>query len=100
MSPMTIPIRRATLDDIPVLVELMEDFYAESDYRLDRKWATTCFGALLSDGSLGAAWLGFHDGEPAGHVVLTVRFSMEYAGLVGVIDDLFVRPIGRRRGLG
>ena len=38
-------------------------------------------------------------GEPAGYVVLTVSFSMEYGGLRGFVDDLFVRRGFRGRGL-
>ena len=92
--------RDATLDDIPVLVDLMREFYAEADYPLDRRWAADSFYALLMDASLGAVWIVFHDSEPAGYVVLTVRFSMEYGGLDAFVDDLFVRPRHRRRGLG
>lgn len=97
---MTNTTRHATLDDIPALVELMREFYAESDYPLDRQWAAASFSALLRDDSRGAVWLVFHDSEPAGYVVLTVRFSMEYGGLDAFIDDLFVRPAYRRQGLG
>ena len=41
-----------------------------------------------------------HDGHPAGFVVLTVSFSMEYGGLRGFVDDFFVAPQYRNRGLG
>lgn len=92
--------RAATTDDIPVLVGLMEEFYAEADFPLDRPWATAGFSALLGDDRLGAAWLLLRDAEPAGYVVLTVRFSMEYGGLGAIIDDLFVRPRFRRHGVG
>jgi len=74
---MTTPTRRATLDDIPVLVDMMWEFYEEADYALDREWATASFSALLRNDSLGGAWIVFHEGEPAGYVVLTVRYSME-----------------------
>lgn len=97
---MTTTTRSATLDDIPLLVDMMQEFYAESNYSLDRPWATASFSALLRDDSRGAAWIVFHDAEPAGYVVLTVRFSMEYGGLDAFIDDLFVRPSYRRQGLG
>ena len=97
---MTTAIRRATPGDIPALVDLMREFYAEAGYPLDRGWAAAAFSALLGDDSRGAAWLASHEGEPAGYVVLTVRFSMEYGGLDAFIDDLFVRPGCRRLGLG
>jgi len=92
--------RSATTDDIPILVDLMEEFYAEADYPLDRRWAADSFSALLLDAGLGSVWIVFHDSEPAGYAVLTVRFSMEYGGLDAFIDDLFVRPGHRRLGLG
>ena len=93
-------VRKATLDDLPILVDLMQEFYAEADYPLDRDWAAASFNALMQDDSLGAVWIVFHDSEPAGHVVLTIRFSMEYGGLDAFIDDLFIRSAYRRRGLG
>ena len=94
------PIRRASSDDIPALVALMYDFYAEADFPLDRQEAAVSFAALMADESRGAVWLAFDEGAPAGYVVLTVRFSMEYGGLDAFIDDLFVRPDGRGKGLG
>jgi GNAT superfamily N-acetyltransferase len=39
------------------------------------------------------------DGKAAGYAVLTVSYSMEHGGLRGFVDDLFVRPEARRRGL-
>ncbi|HEX8749115.1 MAG TPA: GNAT family N-acetyltransferase [Pyrinomonadaceae bacterium] len=92
--------RRAAHDDIPVLVELMQEFYLEAPYTLDRDWAAESFRALLLDDSLGAVWIVFHDSEPAGYVVLTIKFSMEYGGPDAFIDDLFIRAAHRRRGLG
>jgi len=97
---MAIETRRATPDDISVLVDLMQEFYAESPYPLDRDWAAESFRALLLDDARGAVWIVFYDSEPAGYVVLTIKFSMEYGGLDGFIDDLFIRSSYRRKGLG
>ena len=97
---MTTATRNAALDDIPALIDMMQEFYAEADYPLDRQWAAASFSTLLRDDSLGAVWIIADDSEPAGYVVLTVRFSMEYGGLDAFIDDLFIRPAYRRRGLG
>lgn len=96
---MTTAIRKATSEDIPALVDMMREFYAESDYPLDGIWAAGSFRALLRDEAFGAAWIVCTDSEPAGYVVLTVRFSMEYGGLDAFVDDLFVRKEFRRRGL-
>lgn len=92
-------IRLATAPDIPTLVELMREFHAESGYVLDEPKAGASFATLLSDPALGAVWIFEDDGAAAGYVVLTVRFSMEYGGRDGFIDDLYVRPEYRGRGI-
>jgi ribosomal protein S18 acetylase RimI-like enzyme len=93
-------LRIAQESDIPDLVELMSEFYAESQYSLDRFWASRSFTQLLKNPARGGAWVA-HDGRDAmGYVVLTTRHSMEYGGLDGFIDDFFVRPRYRRHGLG
>jgi GNAT superfamily N-acetyltransferase len=92
-------VRDAGSDDIPVLVALMAEFYAEAGYTLPVGAATSTFAALLRDPRLARAWILEADGAPAGYVVLTVAFSMEYGGMRGFVDDLFVRPAARARGL-
>lgn len=97
---MSLEIRQAASADISVLVDLMVDFYAESAYALDREWAARSFAALLADPQRNAAWIAWFGGKPTGHAVLCARHSMEFGGLDGSIDDLYVRPAARRRGIG
>ncbi len=78
----------------------MREFYAESGYPLEHEWAAGSFARLLGDPARGAAWIAHADTEPAGYIVLVLRHSMEFGGLAGIIDDLFVRPAHRRRGNG
>lgn len=93
-------VRVATLSDVDVLVRLMRQFYAEANFRLHEEGAFRAFEALLDDSRLGQVWMIEDDGHPAGFVVLTVSFSMEYGGLRGFVDDFYVAPQYRRRGLG
>jgi len=78
-------IARAGAAEIPALIDLMREFYAESSYALDREWAEASFRRLLADETRGAAWLALQGAEPAGYVVLTLRHSMEFGGLAGII---------------
>ena len=97
---MTNALRAARVDDVPLLVELMREFYAESQYALDAERAETVFAQLLSDDRLGRVWIVEADRSAVGYVVLTFVFSMEYGGLNAVVDDLFIRPGYRHQGLG
>ena len=93
-------ITPARLQDIPTLIDLMAEFYGESGFPLPVANAQAAFTTLLSDARLGGAWIGWtDDGEPTGHAVLTVCYSMEYGGLRGFVDDLFVRPAARGQGV-
>ncbi|HMB90366.1 MAG TPA: GNAT family N-acetyltransferase [Rhodothermales bacterium] len=92
-------MRRALQHDIPTLLSLMADFYAESGYELDQAHAHKAFAALLADQRLGYIWLLEDDEKEVGYVVLTLRFGMEYGGLTACLDDLFVVPQSRNKGL-
>jgi len=93
-------VRLAEPADVPKLVRLMIEFYAESDFTLAPGPAARTFALLLAEPRFGRVWLMECGGRSAGYVVLTVCFSMEYGGLRGFVDDFFVRASCRRRGLG
>lgn len=93
-------VERAGEGDVPLLVDLMGRFYAESHHALDRRRAGESFGRLLRSESLGRAWIARREAEAVGYVVLTLRHSMEHGALAGFIDDLFVLPGARRKGVG
>jgi len=92
-------MRQALQDDIPTLLALMSEFYSESGYELDRAAAETAFAAILSDNRLGYVWLIEDENKIVGYLALTLRFGMEYGGLIGCLDDLFVVPQSRNKGL-
>jgi ribosomal protein S18 acetylase RimI-like enzyme len=94
----TFEVRLASHADVTTLVALMREFYAESGFRLDETWAAAAFNQLIGDPDRGAAWLIEERGQPVGHLVLSLRFAMEFGGLLGYVDDLFVRPEHRRKG--
>jgi GNAT superfamily N-acetyltransferase len=93
-------MRQATPQDVERLVDLMAEFYGESDYPLNRKRAADAFNTLLSDERLGRVWIVEADSENVGYIVLTLGYSMEYGGRDAYVDDLFVRRSFRNAGLG
>jgi hypothetical protein len=87
-------MRAATGDDVELLVSLMTGFYAEAGYELDRPHAAHAFRTLIEDPRLGYVWILEQENLPVGHLVLTLRYGMEYGGLIGCLDDLYVDRIG------
>ncbi|GIK52965.1 MAG: hypothetical protein BroJett014_19380 [Planctomycetota bacterium] len=92
-------MRRASTRDIPALITLMEAFYAESAYPLDHAAAQRGFAALMADERLGQVWLIEEGAKIAGYAVLTFRFGMEFGGLMAAVDDLYIAPQSRNKGL-
>ena len=93
-------MRKALPEDMPRLVALMEEFYAEAAYPLNHRRAAQAFTALLSNERLGQVWFIQADSQDVGHVVVTLCFSMEYGGPIAFVDDLFIQRPFRRARLG
>lgn len=81
-------------------LDLMQQFYGEARYPFDREKARAALEPFLANPALGRAWL-FRDGGAAvGYFVLTLGWSLEYGGRDAFVDELFVSPSHRGRGLG
>lgn len=48
----------------------------------------------------GEVHLAMVDGEPAGYIIGTYSFSVEYGGRIAAIDEFFVEPKFRKSGVG
>jgi len=93
-------IRAALMSDVGMLATMMIEVYAEADFPLGREAAQRAFEPLIRAPTQGGVWILECDATPAGFIVLTVMYAMEYGGLRGFVDDFYVRPRFRRRGLG
>jgi ribosomal protein S18 acetylase RimI-like enzyme len=91
--------RTARPDDLPMLLGLMRQFYQDTEIAFDPE-ASQALLALLADPSLGRVFVIEVGLETAGYAVLTLGFSLEFLGRDGFVDELFVVPAFRRRGLG
>jgi ribosomal protein S18 acetylase RimI-like enzyme len=93
-------MRPAALEDVPVLVALMTEFYSETATPLDLKRAADAFAAVVADDRLGRVWLIQAGDDDVGYAVVTLSYSMEFGGRNAFLDDLFIRSDFRGAGLG
>lgn len=93
-------MRKASLADVPLLVEMMAEFYSDSPYTLNTRRALDGFTTLLGDERLGFVWVIQSETLDVGYVVLTLCHTMTFGGLIAVVDDFFIRPAFRGAGLG
>lgn len=93
-------LRPAGPDDVEALVGMLRRFYAEDRIELDEPRVRRGIGQLLADPSLGALLLAEADEAAVGYLVLGWCFSIEQGGRHVLIDELYLEPAVRGRGLG
>jgi ribosomal protein S18 acetylase RimI-like enzyme len=93
-------LRPAQPDDLPEILRLMAGFYQETETPFDANAAGRAVAVLVADPSLGRLFLIDTDTGTAGYIVLTLGFSLEFLGRDAFVDELFVVPERRGRGLG
>lgn len=88
------------VQDIPVVIAMMEEFYAIDNYPIDTNVSRGLMHEFLENETLGRGWLILKDNEPVGYVIMTFVFSFEYKGRIAFLDELFISPTTRGLGFG
>lgn len=55
---------------------------------------------LLSDDGLGRAWIILERGQAVGYIAVCFGYSIEFGGRDAFLDEFFIEPAARSRGLG
>jgi len=92
--------RLAGPGDVPLILPMMRDFYAFERLDFDEERSRLLLSKLISDESLGRGVLLACAEELAGYMVLGLGFSLEFHGRTALLDELYVLPAFRGRGLG
>jgi ribosomal protein S18 acetylase RimI-like enzyme len=93
-------IRLAAPADLEAVLALHRDFFAEDGYAFREEESRANLARLLAEPGLGQVFVIDVDGRVAGYLVLTFGFSLEFGGRDGLVDELYVSPGHRGRGLG
>lgn len=94
-------LRQATTNDIPQLLQLVEDYWAfERIAGFDPSPVSAQLAQLFSNPRLGCGWIAWSDDIAVGYLLAVYVFSLEHLGLTAEIDELFVLPEYRSSGIG
>ena len=88
-----------TPEDAATLLPLVAAFHAEYGLDLDDAHREKAVLPLLEGSPLGAIWLLGPRRAPVGYVVISFGWSVEMGGIDAFMDELYVRPAVRGRGL-
>lgn len=96
---MTTALHLARPDDLDRVATLVAAFHAETGIEMSDAARRTGIAPLLEGIPHGALYLIGPGRAPIGYVVVTFGWSIEFGGLDAILDEIYVRPAVRRRGI-
>ena len=85
--------------DLEALLRLVTAFHEEEGITQSDETRRAALQPLLEGSPYGAAYLIGPARAPIGYIVITFSWSLEFGGLDGMIDEFFLRPPVRGRGI-
>lgn len=96
---MSASLHLAGAGDLQALLRLVAAFHAEEGITLSDENRHAAVQPLLEGSPYGAAYLIGPARAPIGYIVITFSWSLEFGGLDGMIDEFYLRPAVRGRGI-
>ena len=93
-------IRKASKADLPQVLKLVRAYHEHEDIKLSDRQRETSVRSLINDRSLGGIWLVYSDDIPVGYIALCFGFSLEFSGREATVDEFYIMPEYRGKGLG
>ncbi len=96
-----VTFRPATKNDEAGLLCMMRKLAEQEPgvYYFDEPVVRKALHDFLANPEFGKAWIFSERVIPAGYIVLTLGYSFEYHGRDAFVDELYVEPQYRRRGI-
>lgn len=96
---MSTALHLAKPEDLGKVLTLVAAFHQESGIDSTEELRQAGIEPLLNGHPYGAVYLIGPTRAPIGYIVITFGWSVEYGGLDGYVDELYVRPAVRGRGI-
>ncbi|MBE9228224.1 GNAT family N-acetyltransferase [Phormidium sp. LEGE 05292] len=97
---MEVTFKTASNDDRNLLLTLTKEFYQLEHLTYNVEVLNKCFDEIFTNDNLARIWIIYDDREPAGYVVLTFGYSLEFHGRDALIDEFYIRETYRSQGIG
>jgi ribosomal protein S18 acetylase RimI-like enzyme len=97
---MTPEIKIASIEDLEILLPLVRAFHEFENLHITEEQRKSALTALLANAELGGIWLICYNRQSVGYIALCLGYSIEFAGKDAFIDEFYIRPEFRGKGLG
>lgn len=96
---MSAALRLARPEDLDRLMGLVAAFHAEAGIKQDPDQRRDALTPLLEGIPHGCIYLIGPSRAPLGYIILTFGWSVEFGGMDGFVDEIYIRPAIRGRGI-
>lgn len=96
---MTTALHLARPEDLDRVLALADAFHTETGIASDAETRRAGLAPLLEGSPYGAVYLIGPARAPIGYVVVSFGWSVEFGGMDGFVDEIYVRPAVRGRGI-
>ena len=86
--------------DLPTLLPLVFGFYQHFGFPWNEERKRHVLSEILTSPQVGRLWLVRDSGEAVGYALVIYFLSLEFDGRVAVLDEFFLEPRCRGKGLG
>ena len=97
---MNAEIKIVSIEDLEILLPLVRAFHEFEDIPIADDRRKSSLTMLLVNKELGGIWLIYCDRQPVGYIALSVGYSIEFGGKDAFINEFYIRPEFRGKGLG
>lgn len=97
---MSTALHLARPEDLDRLLPLVEAFHSEEGIVQEDDERVAALMPLLDGSPLGAIYLIGPTRAPVGYIIITFGWSVEFGGMDAFVDEFFIRPKVRGRGMG
>jgi ribosomal protein S18 acetylase RimI-like enzyme len=87
-------------EDQEKLLPLIADFHTHLQLDTTHEHRVSALSPILDGTPLGVAYLIGPRMAPIGYLILSFGWSMQYGGMEGKVDEFYLRPSVRGRGIG
>ncbi len=97
---MSAALHLAGPEDLAALMPMVAAYHEEEGITSDDEHRQAALGPLLEASPMGCVYLIGPRRAPIGYLAITFGWSIEFGGMDGFIDEFFIRPGVRGRGVG
>lgn len=90
----------ATASDLPTVLPLVFGFYRHFEFPWNEARKRQVLSEILASPQVGRLWLVRDSGGAVGYALVIYFLSLEFDGRVAVLDEFYLEPRSRGKGLG